>query len=651
MTDVTFFWLAFGAYLVGMCLLVMAALWRAGAKLAPVGRGCIWAGLAAQTVSIVSRAFAVGTAPMHMFFERMSVAFSAGPAWQGVVYVLVFVVLIATGVLGALFWTRRIVWLLAAGIALLVELILLDFLDYTRLPIEKVYEYLSFASWCSALLLLALSPKLRLVVLDAALALAACLLVVFAAIQPKSIELQLVPALQSYWLFIHVSLTSVAYAVFGMGFAIASLYLIKVHRPAAVGREARRRLMLTAAVAMGVAAVLVLVLVLSGVTLPFRSVAYTPRELAAAQPAQGALEGSDPQLPSPRVGQVARYALAVLGAYAAAAFVLFWLIYPLTRWRADASGLASYLFVVCALAILASCLLVGGLVRSQEHRITRQWERQAELRRLMSELVPHDGTALTGEALAADIEHWRGLSLQARGILARARWLPLTTEQQAGLADDPQFQALQDLYQKAGLEWKTPIRYKDIKEIGRELGKRAAVASSLAPELGLPADRAALHRLAQSFEKDLARLESGAILPRRAVGQLATFTGLSLLVAAPLGLALFCLLPRMCDRLPEAERLDRISYGVIVAAYPLFTFGALFAGAIWAHFAWGSWWGWDPKEVGSLVGWVLYTVYLHQRHREGLSARAAAVAGMLGFIACTLSLAGNAFLGGLHAYS
>ena len=92
-------------------------------------------------------------------------------------------------------------------------------------------------------------------------------------------------------------------------------------------------------------------------------------------------------------------------------------------------------------------------------------------------------------------------------------------------------------------------------------------------------------------------------------------------------------------------------YGAIAVAYPVFTFGALFAGMIWAHFAWGAWWSWDPKEVGSLVAWFLYTLYLHQRYRERLSPRAAAVFAMLGFLFATLSLAGNAFLGGLHAYS
>ena len=145
--------------------------------------------------------------------------------------------------------------------------------------------------------------------------------------------------------------------------------------------------------------------------------------------------------------------------------------------------------------------------------------------------------------------------------------------------------------------------------------------------------------------------ETDAVLPRGPAGHLAGFVGLASLIAVPIGLVLWAFLPRLAGRLPGVESLDRIGYGAIAVAYPLFTFGALFAGAIWAHFAWGAWWSWDPKEVGSLIAWVLYTMYLHQRHREGLSPRVAAIAAVLGFLACTLSLAGNAFLGGLHAYS
>jgi cytochrome c-type biogenesis protein CcsB len=50
-------------------------------------------------------------------------------------------------------------------------------------------------------------------------------------------------------------------------------------------------------------------------------------------------------------------------------------------------------------------------------------------------------------------------------------------------------------------------------------------------------------------------------------------------------------------RLPSAEAMDGTAYKVLAFAFPLWTFGVLVAGPIWAEYAWGRYWGWDPKEV------------------------------------------------------
>ena len=642
MTDVTWFWVAFVAYLAAMLVLAAGALRRGGERLAVAGRALVWLGVVAQTTSIVWRAFVLGTRPLHEFFPKLATSFSAGPAWQAVVYGLLFVVAALAVLVGVVCRRRRIVWLVTAAVAVVLELILLDFLDYTRMPIEKVYEYLSLASWCSAVALLALSPTLRLVVLDAALALTACLLVVFAAIQPKTIELQLVPALQSYWLFIHVSLTSVGYAIFGMAFIVAALFLVKSYEPQAVAPATRRRAWRLAVIALGVGAVLVLVLVLSGVTLPFKEAAYTPHELGQAK------------LPATGVIQVVRYGAALLGAIGTCAYAVFWLLWWALSVRSgerERSGLGPHLFVVTTFAMFAACLLLAGLLRRQENAIARVRAEHAELARVASDVLPADASALTAETLAADIGRSRSLSQQARRVLSSARWLPLTLDKQPTLKDDAVLAELVDLYAKAGAEWKLPIRYKDIKQIGRTLGTQARTTEAVARRVRLPADREELARAQQRLADEFYSRQARALLPRTAVGQVAAFVGLSLLIAVPFGFVLMLAAPRVRERLTDAARLDRVSYAAIAVAYPVFTFGALFAGAIWAHFAWGTWWGWDPKEVGSLVAWVLYTIYLHQRYRETMSPRTAAVAGMLGFLAATLSLAGNAFMGGLHAYS
>lgn len=640
MNDVSFFWIAFGAYLAAAFALSTAALRPNAGRLASLGRGVAWLGVACHTVSIVWRSFAIGTEPVERFLERLAAAFSAGPAWQAATYVLLAVVAAVALATGIACRRSRVIWLPVAALAVVLEMILLDFLDFTRMPIDKTYEYLSFASWCSAIALLALSQTLRLTVMDAALAVAASMLTVFAAIQPKSVELQLVPALQSYWLFIHVSLTALAYAIFGIAFVVGALLLVKAYDPARVQPGTRRRFVLTGALVKAAAAALVLALVLGGLILPFREVAYAPREA----------RGDAVDLPVGAI-QIVRYGAALLGVFSAAALVLFWTVYPMTRKRDDESGFGSFVFVVSSCALFAACLILGGFTRRQERAIEVLRRERSELDRVVSQVAPEEGGALTRQALDADIGLWRSLSQQAKSVLSKARWLPLTLERQRDVAADPVFESLRDLFARAGVEWRAEVRYKDIKQIGRELGERADYTEAVGRRLNLPADRAELERVRASLEAEQNAREASALLPRTAAGQIAAFLGVAVLLAMPIGWALYAALPRMRRHLPDVARLDRISYGCVLAGYPIFTFGALLAGAIWAHFAWGNWWSWDPKEVGSLIGWVLYTVYLHQRYREGLSPRSAALAAILGFLACTLSLAGNSFLGGLHAYS
>ena len=98
------------------------------------------------------------------------------------------------------------------------------------------------------------------------------------------------------------------------------------------------------------------------------------------------------------------------------------------------------------------------------------------------------------------------------------------------------------------------------------------------------------------------------------------------------------------------KRLDSLSYNFIKLGYPLFTIGALFAGAIWAQRAWGSFWSWDPKEVGSLVVWLVYTAYLHTRFVKGWRGSGSAVLSIVGFALAIFTLLGSLFLPGLHAY-
>ncbi|MCB9898569.1 MAG: cytochrome c biogenesis protein CcsA [Planctomycetes bacterium] len=47
----------------------------------------------------------------------------------------------------------------------------------------------------------------------------------------------------------------------------------------------------------------------------------------------------------------------------------------------------------------------------------------------------------------------------------------------------------------------------------------------------------------------------------------------------------------------------------------------LVMGGVWGKFAWGDWWGWDPKENWALVTWLAYMLYAHLRLMEGWAGR------------------------------
>jgi ABC-type transport system involved in cytochrome c biogenesis permease subunit len=96
--------------------------------------------------------------------------------------------------------------------------------------------------------------------------------------------------------------------------------------------------------------------------------------------------------------------------------------------------------------------------------------------------------------------------------------------------------------------------------------------------------------------------------------------------------------------------LDDLTYRAISMGFPLFTAGALVAGAIWAKQAWGAYWSWDPKEVMSLVVWLVYAAYLHARLVRGLRGPVAAALAVVGFILTLFTIFSTLIFGGLHAY-
>jgi cytochrome c-type biogenesis protein CcsB len=107
-------------------------------------------------------------------------------------------------------------------------------------------------------------------------------------------------------------------------------------------------------------------------------------------------------------------------------------------------------------------------------------------------------------------------------------------------------------------------------------------------------------------------------------------------------------------RLPELPVLDRIAYRTHAFGFPIWTFAALIAGPIWAHYAWGRYWGWDPKEVWAFITWVVYAAYLHARATSGWKGRSAAVVALVGLATLWFNFVGINFFfgsGSQHSYA
>jgi ABC-type transport system involved in cytochrome c biogenesis permease subunit len=50
----------------------------------------------------------------------------------------------------------------------------------------------------------------------------------------------------------------------------------------------------------------------------------------------------------------------------------------------------------------------------------------------------------------------------------------------------------------------------------------------------------------------------------------------------------------------------------------------MLTGAIWAEGTWGRFWSWEPRELWSLVTWILYAALLESRIAIGVRGRRAA---------------------------
>ena len=101
----------------------------------------------------------------------------------------------------------------------------------------------------------------------------------------------------------------------------------------------------------------------------------------------------------------------------------------------------------------------------------------------------------------------------------------------------------------------------------------------------------------------------------------------------------------------NAALLDEVHYWYVQLGSILLIVGIL-TGSIWAASSWGRYWGWDPKEVWSLIAFLAYMAILHGRIDRWLGAVGVAAASVMAFGTILMTYLGVNYVlsAGLHSY-
>jgi cytochrome c-type biogenesis protein CcsB len=103
-------------------------------------------------------------------------------------------------------------------------------------------------------------------------------------------------------------------------------------------------------------------------------------------------------------------------------------------------------------------------------------------------------------------------------------------------------------------------------------------------------------------------------------------------------------------RLPSLSQLDTLNYWCLTIGFPLLT-GGIVSGSLYAQHIMGRFWSWDPKEILTLLAWLIYAVLLHERLTVGWRGRRAAWLAICGFLVLALTFVASLWITGYHSFA
>jgi len=139
-----------------------------------------------------------------------------------------------------------------------------------------------------------------------------------------------------------------------------------------------------------------------------------------------------------------------------------------------------------------------------------------------------------------------------------------------------------------------------------------------------------------------------------------SFMGIAALTLAGLGGLFYLIQERQIKgkkfgffyrRLPSLEQLDALNYWCLTLGFPLLTAGII-VGSLYAQYTLGSFFSFDPKEILTLIAWLIYAVLLHERLTVGWRGRRAALLALCGFGVLIITFVGaSLWFAGYHSFA
>lgn len=129
-------------------------------------------------------------------------------------------------------------WLSGAGVLIHGGAMVMRWVSSGQAPMSNMFEYMSCLGWSVMLFFVLLSFWYRLPALGAFVAPVGVIVIAYASVFPTDVR-PLVPALQSYWLVLHVTTAAMGEGAFAVSFGAALMYLLRVRKEQAAPWEER----------------------------------------------------------------------------------------------------------------------------------------------------------------------------------------------------------------------------------------------------------------------------------------------------------------------------------------------------------------------------------------------------------------------------